>query len=203
MIFPGFSPDALLFLRSLKRNNRREWFQPRKEKYQALIREPMLELVSGLNEAFARFAPAYIRPPQKAALRIYRDARFSQDKTPYKTHVAAIFPRNTADGMRGACLYFHFNDKELSVRGGAYWPERDELLAYRTLPSTITRNSRKFCGTRVCCEHSADFKANSSPACRKASPRTIPRKPSCAIASGIWETTWTSGCSPPPGFCLS
>ena len=131
--FPGFSSDALAFLRSLKRNNRREWFQPRKEKYEALIKLPMLELAGCLNEEFARFAPAYITPPQKAVFRIYRDTRFSHDKTPYKTHIAAIFPRSTADKNRGACFYFHFTDKELLLFGGVYSPERDELLAYRTL----------------------------------------------------------------------
>jgi uncharacterized protein (TIGR02453 family) len=131
--FPGFSPDALAFLRALKRNNRREWFQPRKEKYETLIKLPMLELAGHLNEEFARFAPAYINPPQKAVFRIYRDTRFSHDKTPYKSHIAAIFPRNTADKNRGACFYFHFTEKELLLFGGVYSPERDELLAYRTL----------------------------------------------------------------------
>lgn len=131
--FPGFSPDALTFLRALKRNNRREWFQPRKEKYEALIKLPMLELVGALNEEFARFAPAYLTPPQKSVFRIYRDTRFSHDKTPYKTHIAALFPRSGADRMRGACFYFHFTEKELLVFGGVYSPERDELLAYRSL----------------------------------------------------------------------
>jgi uncharacterized protein (TIGR02453 family) len=131
--FPGFSPNALAFLRALKRNNRREWFQPRKEKYEALIKLPMLELAACLNEEFARFAPAYINPPQKAVFRIYRDTRFSHDKTPYKTHIAAIFPRNTAEKNRGACFYFHFTEKDLLLFGGVYSPERDELLAYRTL----------------------------------------------------------------------
>jgi uncharacterized protein (TIGR02453 family) len=133
MIFSGFSPDALSFLRALKRNNRREWFQPRKEKYETLIKDPMLDLISGINEEFARFAPMYVRPPQKVAFRIYRDTRFSHDKTPYKTHIGAIFPRNTAVKYRGACFYFHWTDKELLVFGGTYAPERDELLAYRTL----------------------------------------------------------------------
>ncbi|MBZ5532218.1 MAG: DUF2461 domain-containing protein [Acidobacteriia bacterium] len=131
--FPGFSPDALAFLRALKRNNRREWFQPRKEKYEALIKEPMLELVSALNEEFARFAPQYVTPPQKAVYRIYRDTRFSKDKTPYKTHISAIFPRHTAVKREGAVFYFHFTDKEVLVFGGVWAPERDELLAYRAL----------------------------------------------------------------------
>ncbi len=131
--FPGFTSDAISFLRALKRNNRREWFQPRKDKYEALIRTPMLELVSCLNEQFARFAPEYIAPPQKALYRIYRDTRFSKDKTPYKTHVSAIFPRSNAVKREGSVFYFHFTEKEILVFGGVWAPERDELLAYRTL----------------------------------------------------------------------
>src|SRR5229473_2399845 len=131
--FPGFSPDALAFLRSLKRNNRREWFQPRKEKYNKLIKAPMLELVNALNEELAQFAPEYVTPPQKAVYRIYRDTRFSPDKTPYKTHIAAIFPRHTAIKREGAVFYLHFTEKELLAFGGVYGPDRDELLAYRGL----------------------------------------------------------------------
>jgi uncharacterized protein (TIGR02453 family) len=131
--FPGFSPDALAFLRALKRNNRRDWFQPRKEKYEALIKAPMLELVNALNAEFARFAPDYVTPPEKAVYRIYRDTRFSPDKTPYKTHIAAIFPRRTAIKREGAVFYLHFTEKELLAFGGVYGPDRDELLAYRRL----------------------------------------------------------------------
>lgn len=131
--FPGFSPDALSFLRALKRNNRRDWFQPRKEKYEILVKLPMLELVNSLNQEFARFAPDYITPPEKAVYRIYRDTRFSHDKTPYKTHIAAIFPRYTAAKREGSVFYLHFTEKELLAFGGVYSPERDELLAYRGL----------------------------------------------------------------------
>jgi uncharacterized protein (TIGR02453 family) len=131
--FSGFSPDALSFLRALRRNNRRDWFQPRKEKYEALIKAPMLELIECLNHEFARFAPNYITPPQKSVYRIYRDTRFAKDKTPYKTHISAIFPRHTAVKREGAVFYFHFTEKELLVFGGVYSPEREELLAYRSL----------------------------------------------------------------------
>src|SRR5579864_3482689 len=131
--FPCFSPEALTFLRALKRNNRREWFQPRKEKYEVMIKLPMMDLVNSLNQEFARFAPDYITPPEKAVYRIYRDTRFSHDKTPYKTHIAAIFPRYTAVKREGAVFYLHFTEKELLAFGGVYMPEPDELLAYRTL----------------------------------------------------------------------
>lgn len=129
--FPGFSPAALTFLRNLARNNRREWFQPRKEQYETLIKLPMMELISALNAEFLRFAPGYVTEPQRATYRIYRDTRFSKDKTPYKTHISGIFPRETAVKREGAVFYFHFTAKELLVFGGAYMPGREELLAYR------------------------------------------------------------------------
>src|SRR5215469_8661676 len=131
--FPGFSPDALAFLRALKRNNRRDWFQPRKEKYETLIKAPMLELVNALNQEFARFAPDYVTPPEKAVYRIYRDTRFSPDKTPYKTHISAIFPHRTAIKREGAVFYMHFTEKSILAFAGVYSPDRDELLAYRAL----------------------------------------------------------------------
>src|SRR5215472_13723442 len=131
--FSGFSRDALSFLRALKRNNRRDWFQPRKEKYETLIKLPMMELISSLNAEFARFAPDYATAPEKSVYRIYRDTRFSPDKTPYKTHISAIFPRRTAVKREGAVFYFHFTEKDVLAFGGVYGPDREELLAYRRL----------------------------------------------------------------------
>lgn len=131
--FPGFSPQALTFLRALKRNNRRDWFQPRKAQYESLIKLPMMEMVNALNVELARFAPDYITPPEKAVYRIYRDTRFSPDKTPYKTHISAIFPHHTAVKREGAVFYLHFTEKDVLAFAGVYSPERDELLAYRNL----------------------------------------------------------------------
>ena len=102
--FPGFSPAALDFLRKLKRNNRRSWFQPRKEIFESEVRRPMIELVTAVNVELMRFAPRYVTPPNKAIMRIYRDTRFSANKAPYKTHVSAIFPRAGAGPMSGACF---------------------------------------------------------------------------------------------------
>jgi uncharacterized protein (TIGR02453 family) len=65
--------------------------------------------------------------------RIYRDTRFSPDKTPYKTHISAIFPRHSAVKREGAVFYLHFTEKEVLAFAGVYSPDRDELLAYRTL----------------------------------------------------------------------
>ena len=95
--FGGFPAAGMQFFRSLTRNNRREWFQPRKHIYEEQVRAPMMDLVSALTAQMIRFAPDYIIEPPKAIYRIYRDTRFSNDKTPYKTHIAAIFPRRIPD----------------------------------------------------------------------------------------------------------
>jgi len=139
--FPGFSPDALTFLRQLKRNNRKGWFQPRQQQYESLIKVPMMDLACCLSREFARFAPDYVTPPDKSVFRIYRDAHFAHGRKPYQTHIAAAFARHGAQRLRGPCFYFHFTDSELLALGGAYAPTRDELPSYRTF---LAENYREF-----------------------------------------------------------
>lgn len=130
-MFKGFPPDALKFLRGLKRNNRREWFQERKEIFDTKVRAPMEELVEAINAELLQFAPDHITDPKKAIYRIYRDTRFSPDKTPYKTHIAAIFPRRGFERHTSAGFYFHLSPEETGVAAGLYNPGKDELLAAR------------------------------------------------------------------------
>ncbi|HWY68429.1 MAG TPA: DUF2461 domain-containing protein [Terriglobales bacterium] len=131
--FPGFPPEAITFLRGLERHNKREWFQPRKHIYEEHVRGPLETLVNAINGELAEFAPRYVTPVKKAVFRIYRDTRFSKDKRPYKTHVAATFYLQNLDKAAGPCFYFHFTAKELLVFAGVWMPERDELLAIRNL----------------------------------------------------------------------
>jgi uncharacterized protein (TIGR02453 family) len=129
--FPGFPEEGMQFFRSLARNNRREWFQPRKTVYDERVKAPMAELVGALSAEMIRFAPEHV-DPAKAIYRIYRDTRFSKDKTPYKTHIAAIFPRRGLEKHGGAGLYFSVSPKEVEVAGGVYMPGPETLLAIRT-----------------------------------------------------------------------
>jgi len=130
--FPGFPPEALKFLRSLKRNNRREWFQPRKHLYEQHLKAPMMELVAALNTELVKLAPAYVTDVKKAIFRIYRDTRFSADKTPYKTHIAASFSRRGALGLKAGGFYFSVSAEAIEVAGGIYHPEPDITLLIRT-----------------------------------------------------------------------
>ena len=122
---------SLAFLRALKRNNRREWFQPRKEQFDADVRAPMLAIVERLAGDLRTFAPEIVADPKTAMYRIYRDTRFSENKTPYKTHVAAVFPWRGLAKHEGAGLYFHVSADEVWIGGGMYAPQPAQLQAVR------------------------------------------------------------------------
>jgi uncharacterized protein (TIGR02453 family) len=127
-----FPSEALTFLRGLARNNDREWFNARKEVFETKLKAPMLTLIEAINAELMNFAPEHVTDPKKALYRIYRDTRFSADKTPYKTHLAAIFPRKGHEKHAGAGFYFQLSPKGVGVAAGLYGPGPDELRAART-----------------------------------------------------------------------
>ena len=130
--FSGFPPEGMKFLRAIKRNNRREWFQPRKHLFDEHVKAPMVQLVDGLNRQLARFAPQHMNDPNKAIYRFYRDTRFSADKSPYKDHIAAIFPVRGQAKHVSAGFYIGISHDGVEVAGGIYMPGQPELLAIRT-----------------------------------------------------------------------
>ena len=115
-----FTTAAIDFLSQLELNNDRDWFQPRKEEFEASVREPMVRFIERLNAELADVGPDYVTDPQKSIYRIYRDTRFSKDKTPYKTHIGALFPHRALGKDSGAALYFHLSPKELLIASGLY-----------------------------------------------------------------------------------
>jgi uncharacterized protein (TIGR02453 family) len=124
-------PEGLAFLRNLARHNDREWFTPRKAIFEAELKEPMLAIIRKVNEAMESFAPIFVRPAEKCLFRIYRDTRFSADKKPYKTHVAAWWSHQGLEKTSGAGYYFHIDAREVIIAAGAYMPEKDQLAAIR------------------------------------------------------------------------
>lgn len=132
--------ESIAFLRALKRNNRREWFQPRKEQFDAQVRAPMLAIVERLARDLYAIAPEIVVDPKTAIYRIYRDTRFSENKTPYKTHIAAVFPWRGLAKHEGAGLYFHVSPDEVWMGGGMYAPQTQQLQAVR---EHIAANARR------------------------------------------------------------
>ena len=126
-----FTPKTLSFLRSLKRNNNREWFHRNKADYEAHVRGPMLSIVERLAADFPKFAPEFHADPKVSMFRPWRDTRFSEDKTPLKTNVAAVFPYRALGRMNGAGLYFEIAPQWVWIGGGLYAPETAQLQAVR------------------------------------------------------------------------
>jgi uncharacterized protein (TIGR02453 family) len=128
---PYFREAGLRFLRSLKRNNRREWFEAHRQEFESELKQPMLALIAAVNRAMEDFTPAHVRLPQKCMMRIYRDIRFSSDKRPYKSHVSAWWSREGLEKTSGGGYYMHISPDEVLIAAGVYMPAREQLLAIR------------------------------------------------------------------------
>jgi uncharacterized protein (TIGR02453 family) len=140
MADPRFTSESLRFLRGLKRNNRRDWFEAHREDYEAHIRQPMTAIITRLADDFREFGPEFVASPKTSMYRIYRDIRFSDNKAPYKSHVAATFPTRGLAKHEGAGLYFHISPDEVWIGGGMYSPPPPQLHAVR---EHIAANSRR------------------------------------------------------------
>ncbi|HEY7501225.1 MAG TPA: DUF2461 domain-containing protein [Vicinamibacterales bacterium] len=128
---PRFTTHTLKFLRSLARNNDREWFKARRDDYDRHVREPMISVIEQLASDFKRVAPEIVASPKASLYRIYRDTRFSADKTPLKTHAAAVFPWKGLARHEGAGLYFEVAPRWVWIGGGMYAPLPPQLVRVR------------------------------------------------------------------------
>jgi uncharacterized protein (TIGR02453 family) len=157
---PYFRPEALSFLRNLAKHNDRAWFQPRKAVYEAELKEPMLAVIRKITDAMMDFAPQFVRPAEKSMFRIYRDTRFSSDKLPYKTHVAAWWTHTGLEKTSGAGYYFHISPKEVVVAAGSYMPDKDQLAAIRNWLLDHHAEFRKLLQSAKVRKHFEEFEGN-------------------------------------------
>ena len=126
-----FSSKTLSFLRSLKRHNDRQWFKANKARYEIHVRQPMITFVDRMESDLHYFAPELIANQKQSIYRIYRDTRFSANKTPYKTHIAAIFPHRDLPKHESGGLYLHVAHDHVFVGGGLYRPTPQQLYRLR------------------------------------------------------------------------
>ncbi|MBV8062994.1 MAG: DUF2461 domain-containing protein [Nevskia sp.] len=141
-----FTPASFKFLRGLARNNSREWFAAHKQDYEGQLRQPFLRLIADLAEPLRKLNPHYVANPKPVGgslFRIYRDTRFSGDKTPYKPWAGATFYHEAtralvrgADGNSGMMgrldapvFYLHVQPGECFAGGGLWHP----------MPETVKR----------------------------------------------------------------
>jgi uncharacterized protein (TIGR02453 family) len=130
--FDGFPKEGIDFLKRLKKNNNRPWFHKHKQVYDESVKFPMQCLIASLSERMGDVAPEIEFNPKKSIFRIYRDIRFSKNKAPYKTSIAASFNwRGLKGPVESPGLYLHVEPGGVFIGGGVYMPSGDQLKAFR------------------------------------------------------------------------
>lgn len=123
--------DFLQFLYDLNQNNNKDWFEKNKKRYENAVKKPFEQLIGAVIERIRSFEPTFQIQPKDCLFRIYRDTRFSADKTPYKTHVAAVFTPKGRQSLHFPGYYMQIEFGNLMLGGGAYFLEKEPLSKLR------------------------------------------------------------------------
>ncbi|OZG74832.1 TIGR02453 family protein [Hahella sp. CCB-MM4] len=130
----GFSPSFLAFFNELTNNNHREWFEENKTRFKQDVQQPLVAFIEAMEPELMKISPYFVADPRLnggSIFRIYRDTRFSKDKTPYKTHAAAQFRHQFYKNVHTPGFYVHFGTDRMMCGGGIWMPEPKSLLKIR------------------------------------------------------------------------
>jgi uncharacterized protein (TIGR02453 family) len=122
----SFSPALFAFMRELREHNDRDWFAANKQRYEEDVREPAFAFIGAFAPHLARISPRFVadsRPTGGSLFRIYRDTRFSKDKTPYKTHTGIHFRHEQAKDVHAPGFYLHLEPRAIFAGTGIWRPE--------------------------------------------------------------------------------
>lgn len=128
--------DLFRFLEELKANNDRIWFKSNQARFEQTVREPLLAFIAAFEEPLANISPSMLAIAKKSGgsmFRIYRDTRFSKDKSPYKTWAAVQFRHEAGRDAHAPCYYLHLAPGDVFVGAGIWHPDRAALDAIRVL----------------------------------------------------------------------
>ena len=128
---PYFDNDFLVFLQELRENNNKTWFEANRRRYEENVKEPFAAFVAEMIKRVRSLDPSVAIPPKNAIFRIFRDTRFSRDKTPYKTHMSALISATGRKNMEHPGYYFELNPDEVKIYGGSHHLERETLAKVR------------------------------------------------------------------------
>lgn len=147
-----FTRDTFRFLKELARNNRRDWFDGNRARYDEQVRDPALRFIQDFAPHLAKLSPHFQAGP-RSLFRIHKDTRFSKDKSPYKTHTGIQFRHDQAKDAHAPGYYFHLEPGSVFVALGLWHPDGPTLRKIREHvveePAAWKKASRgrKFAGT--------------------------------------------------------
>lgn len=125
-----FTLSTFAFLDELAANNNREWFEANKPRYESLVREPAFDFIEAMAPKLKAFAPSFRAEARKTGgslMRVFRDTRFSRDKTPYKTNIGIQFRHKLGKDVHAPGFYLHIATDECFLGAGCWHPESDVL----------------------------------------------------------------------------
>ena len=129
-----FTRETLKFLEELRANNRRDWFQKNKQRYEAQVLDPALRFIDSMYEPLGNVAPRFTAVAKRSGgslMRVYRDTRFSRDKTPYKTNVGIQFRHELGRDAHAPGYYLHLEPDQAFIGAGLWRPPSEPLRAIR------------------------------------------------------------------------
>ena len=143
-----FTKTTLTFLDELVVNNDKFWFEANKNRYESEVREPALDFIEAMEPVLEKFAPHFRAEPRKVGgslMRVYRDTRFSRDKTPYKTNIGIQFRHELGKDIHAPGFYVHIAPDECFFAVGCWHPDSDALARIRDY---IAQNPEKWFSAR-------------------------------------------------------
>lgn len=138
MAFNGFHKETIQFFKDLSDNNDKTWFDANRAGYDDHLIAPAKTFIAAMGDRLREIAPEVVAQPKVngSLMRIYRDTRFSEDKTPYKTHQGIIFWEGPHKKMENPSFYFHFDTENLLLGHGIYAFSKPVLATYREYVAT-------------------------------------------------------------------
>lgn len=125
-----FTPATLKFLQELEQNNRRDWFEDNRARYEEQVRGPALAFIGDMAPELAAFAPRFLALPKKVGgslMRVHRDTRFGRDKTPYKTNIGIHFRHDAGKDVHAPGYYLHIAPDGCFLGVGIWRPDAEAL----------------------------------------------------------------------------
>lgn len=137
------SKHYVTFFKELASNNNREWFHANKSRFEEHVKAPFEALTGGVIGLMQKIDPTITLAPKDAVFRIHRDVRFGADKSPYKSHMAAVVGRGGRKDHSYPGVYFQIGVDGLAIAGGCWEPDKDRLIRIRTAMAENPKRIRK------------------------------------------------------------
>ena len=132
--YASFTPETIRFLEALRKNNNRDWFNENKSRYEEEVLDVALNFIQSMYDPLSEIAPHFTAIPKRmggSLMRVYRDTRFSKNKTPYKTNIGIQFRHEMAKDVHSPGYYVHIDPDEVFLGAGMWRPAPDALRGIR------------------------------------------------------------------------